>query len=527
MRFFPDVEPLEHRYWLYPTRRQAIVVRFAPSPTGFLHIWHIYTALVNYLYSLQSPNSAFILRIEDTDSKRFVEWSIDQIISTLEVFWFTVTENMILWWNYGPYIQSQRTDIYASFAADLVNNDHAYLCFLSEQEIQDIRTQQEQRWLVPWIYAWYSPRRDASDEKIQAALASSIPYVIRRKSKRKNEKVTVNDIIKWECIVWARETDSVLIKADRMPVYHLAAMVDDILMWVTHVIRSDERFASVPLHQDLYDAWWKIPPARMHISPLMKIDDGKRRKLSKRHDPEANVYELLSQWFPPTWLIHFLCTIIDSRFEQRNIWKKSYTDFEFNFDAMSPSGAVVDMAKVYNICQHYFYELTSEEIYDQTIQWIDNHASDYQWFFDKKEYFVRVINIERDTIDPKRFSTYRDCLEHMKLFHDELYNRDHESNLNAIDAQEFSDEYGKHFDLSVSKEERFAQLKMVGKKLWYAETNAEYKTWTYKWKVWDCAMFLRIALFGSTKTPDLYESMCILWKQKVLDRLHTYVGKIS
>lgn len=542
---YPDVSssltPLKQQY---PDRdSNKMVVRFAPSPTGMLHLWAVYTCMIN---SLIDPDQerVFILRIEDTDQKRLVEGSIDTIISGLQYFGVEFDEGPLTSvasgyesvGKYGPYIQSQRQEIYNIVAKHLIEQWQAYPCFLTPEEIDAIRKGQELQNKLPGVYGAYSTYRHTSEDDIASLIESGKSYVIRLKNPYGLwDKVGFYDLVKWDSSMWAPHQDTVLVKSDKIPVYHLAAMVDDWLMWVTHIIRADEWFASVPLHLYISSLFNPHPPQIAHPGPLLKLDGGNRRKLSKRKDPEADVHELLRQWYEPLALINYLANIINSGYE--DWWlataDANYHDYSFTMDKVSSSGAIVDMVKVAAVSQDTFARMSDEQIYDATLKWASNYHPEYVSILTYHVGIcIQAMGIERhEGKDPKRFITYQDVIDHCVLFIDSEFEKmsypEDWTSLTSDQVADFISAYRAALDLSVDKEAWFAQLKDIGGKLWYAATNGEFKAWWYIGKVWDLAMILRIALCKSARTPDLYETIQVMGLEKTVQRLEILSHYIS
>lgn len=520
----------------YPPRDpNQMVVRFAPSPTGMLHLWAVYTCMINTLLYPEADKK-FILRIEDTDQKRLVEGSIDLIISGLAYFGIEFDEGPLSKsgdsyesvGDHGPYIQTQRQGIYDAVVKYLIEQWHAYPCFLTEEENAQIRKDQELQNKLPGIYGAYSTYRHTNTEDIISLIESGKPYVIRlRNTYGLGDKVSFHDLVKWDSSMWAPHQDTVLVKSNGIPVYHLAAMVDDWLMWVSHVIRADEWFASVPLHLYISSLFNPNPPHFAHLGPLLKLDGGNRRKLSKRSDPEADVHELLRQWYEPLALINYLANIINSWYEDR--WMEDttrhYRDYPFTMDKVNSAGAIVDIVKIHSVSQETFGRMSDEQIYDKSIKRCSSYnTAALNMMQTNKDMCIQVIGIERhEGNDPKRFITYQDVVDHCQLFIDSEFDKMEYpaewTSLTSDQVSEFVNAYTSQINLSQTKENWFAQLKEIGTTLWYAASNGEFKAWWYIGKVGDLAMILRVALCKSPRTPDLYETMQVMGVETVKSRL--------
>lgn len=520
----------------YPDREtDQMVVRFSPSPTGMLHLGAVYMCMINTLVDPQTPRT-FILRIEDTDQKRLVEGAIDLIIDGLKYFEIEFNEWPLIktnnWYesvgNYWPYIQTQRRKSYDIVAKYLIEHDHAYPCFLTEDEVEQIRKSQELQNKLPGIYGAYSTYRHTSDDDIIWLIEGKTPYVIRLKNKYWLwDKVSFHDLVKWDSTMWAPHQDTVLVKSDWIPVYHLAAMVDDWLMWVTHIIRADEWFSSIPLHLYISSLFNPHPPKMAHPWPLLKLDAGNRRKLSKRKDPEADVHALLADGYDVEAIINYLANIANSGYEDWWLEDNSryYRDYPFTMDKINSAGAIVDMIKVGAVSQDTFGRMSDKQIYDKAVKRCQSYNTEaLDIMKSNKDICLQAISIERhEGNDPKRFITYQDVVNHCRLFIDSEFDMMEYpaewTSLTSDQVSEFINTYVPLIELSQTKEAWFDQLKQIWWKLGYAASNGEFKAWWYVGKVGDLAMILRIALCKSNRTPDLYETMQVMGVERVKNRL--------
>ncbi len=533
---FPDVkETIQDLEKKYPPRKNSICSRIAPSPTGFMHIGNFFSGFVSWKFAKQNGGTFFV-RIEDTDQKRLIPEAMDLIISTLKNFGVTIDEGPI-WENnaeigqYWPYIQSHRKYIYNIFAKYLLENWLAYPCRMTPEELDTIREQQTKTKVTPGIYGNYSVRRNKTPEEILAKLQSNKDFVIRFRSPGEvNKRIVFEDAIKGKIETIDNCNDIVLIKSDGLPTYHLAHIADDHLMRVSHVIRGEERLASVPLHIQLFTAFWLPYPKYCHVAPLCKMDEeGNKRKLSKRKDPESNVEYFFESWYAAQGIIEYLINIIDPNFEERQKAnpEKSYLDFEIHLDKMGKSGALFDFVKLQSVNNNYLSRISTDQLYDQSLAWALKYRPELAKLIQTDVPYVKAaMNIERHTEkDPKRFTTYADVETQLRFFFD-----DERTKLQATKPalpeictaevmKPFVDEYSKALNLSMSVEERFAQLKEVWKKYGFAWNNAEFKEWGYIWKIGDLAMFLRIQLCCAAQTPDLYSVMQVMGKERVMKRL--------
>lgn len=546
---FPDVqETIQDLEKKYPPRNNPICSRFAPSPTGFLHIGGIYSAFVSRKYAKQNKGT-FILRIEDTDQKREIEGTVDLIIDGMKTFGIQIDEGPLNnsefkiknaeWntsvdvWNYGPYTQSQRKWIYQVFAKYLLENGLAYPCRMTPEELETIRDQQTKTKVTPGIYGNYSVWRNKTPEEIVQQLQANKDFVLRfRSTGDATKRVVFEDAIKGRIDTIDNFNDIVLIKSDGLPTYHLAHIADDYLMRTSHVIRGEERLASVPLHIQLFSAFGLPHPQYCHLAPLLKLDNGNKRKLSKRHDPEADIWYFFENGYATQGIIEYLLTIVDPWFEERQIANpdKNYLDFEIKLEKMPKSGALFDLVKLQSVNNNYLSRISTDELYDQSL----TRAKKYKPELAKRmesdvEYVKAAMNIERHTEkDPKRFVTYTDIEHQLLFFFDDERTKLHgnietlkEGNVIADNdlMKKFVDEYVQVMDLDMSTEERFNQLKEIGKKYGFAGNNAEFKEGGCVGKIWDIAMFMRIQLCCAKQTPDLYSVMKVMGKERVIKRL--------
>ncbi|MFA7298791.1 MAG: glutamate--tRNA ligase [Candidatus Absconditabacterales bacterium] len=534
---FPEVtETIHNLEKKYPPRKNPICSRFAPSPTGFLHIGGIYSAFVSRKFAKQN-NGTFFLRIEDTDQKREIEGTVGLIIDGMKTFGIQIDEgpigdNSSDIGNYGPYTQSQRKHLYNIFAKYLLENGLAYPCWMTTEELESIRDQQTKTKVTPGIYGNYSIRRNKTPEEVLAKLQTSKEFVIRFRSPGAvGQRMVFEDVIKGKIETTDNYNDIVVIKGDALPTYHLAHIVDDFLMRTSHVIRGEERLASVPLHIQLFTAFGLQYPQYCHVAPLLKLDNGNKRKLSKRHDPEADIGFFFENGYAMQGIIEYLLTIVDPNFEERQKANsdKSYLDFEIHLDKMGKSGALFDLVKLQSVNNNYLSRISTDELYDQSLVRALKYKPELAKLMQNDvDYVKAAINIERHTAkDPKRFTTYADIETQLKFFFD-----DERTNLQinkptlpeictAEVMKPFVEEYSQAMNLDMTVEEWFAQLKEIGKKYGFAGNNGEFKEGGYIGKIGDLAMFLRIQLCCAAQTPDLYSVMQVMGKERVVRRLGT------
>lgn len=548
---FPDVDQtiadLEKKY---PPRTNATCSRFAPSPTGFLHIGLVFSALVSWRF-VQQYNWTFILRIEDTDQKRKIDGAVESLLNSMKTFWITIDE-WNLWanwedvWNYWPYTQSERKELYHIFAKELVAKWLAYPCWMTNEEIDNIRDQQQKSKIMPWIYGNYSVYRNIDVDWLIQKVKENPDYIVRFRSHwNTQKKIVFEDVLRWKVNMWDNYNDIVLIKSDGLPTYHLAHIVDDYLMRVSHIIRAEEWLTSVPLHLQLFEAFNLPAPKYCHLAQILKIDEetGKKRKISKRKDPEADVEYFFQNAYSTQWILDYLYTIMDSGFEE---WQKanpdkSFLDRDFVLENMNKSGALFDLTKMESVNNEYLSRISTEQLFNETIEWAEKYDTELANLMKEDvDYTKSALDIERHTPkDPKRFTTFKDVDTQLRFFFDSEYEKLIESvklKIKSWDEEfqkftefdmwivsSFLDEYLWVLDLDLTVEEWFSQLKEIWKKHWFAWNNAEFKEWGYIWKVWDLAMIIRVWLCASTKTPDLFSVMKVMGKDRIEKRLKEFM----
>ena len=534
---FPDVKEISYYEEKYPERdlpEGAIVTRFAPSPTGFVHIGGLYQALVARTVAEQT-GGVFFLRVEDTDQKREVENGVTGIVNSLKDFDMAPDEGMISdteeIGNYGPYKQSLRKEIYQAYAKYMLEQGKAYPCFCTPEDLDEIRSKQESAKLRTGYYGVWAKCRNLSVEEMAEKIKAGEPYIIRFKSPgREDRKIKHKDVIKGNVDFPENDQDIVIIKADGLPTYHFAHAVDDHLMHTTHVIRSDEWLSSVPLHLQLFHELGFKAPKYAHISPIMKNDNGGKRKLSKRKDPEAAVSYYKEQGVPTDAVKEYLLNIANSTFEN---WRRANPDkkieeFDFQLNKMSVSGALFDMVKLLDIGKTVISKMTAEDVYENALEWAKEYNSELETLLQDKEYALKVFGIERGNKKPRKdIAKWSDVKENIDYMYDsEFYNNAQEYPYQPAisdkeDISKILDLYiEKYYDENDDKQTWFDKIKEVAGKMGYAKEVKEFKAnpGMYKAHVGDVSTVLRIALTGRTNTPDMYEIMQVLGKESIIKR---------
>ena len=533
---FPDAKDISYYEEKYPERNLpegAVVSRFAPSPTGFVHIGGLYQALVAKEMT-KKTSGVFFLRVEDTDQKREVENGVTGIVNSLKDFDILPDEGMVTETeekgNYGPYKQSLRKDIYQAYAKYMLEQGKAYPCFCTPEELEETRKKQETAKVRTGYYGVWAKCRNLSLEEMAEKIKNGEKYIIRFKSPgREDRKIKHHDLIKGNVDFPENDQDIVIIKADGLPTYHFAHAVDDHLMRTTLVIRSDEWLSSVPLHLQLFHELGFKAPKYAHISPIMKNDNGNKRKLSKRKDPEAAVSYYKEEGIPVNAVKEYLLNIANSTFEN---WRRANPDkaldeFDFQLNKMSVSGALFDMVKLLDIGKTVISRMTAEEVYENSLKWAKEYDKELEKVLEDKEYALKVFGIERGNKKPRKdIAKWSDVMYNIEYMYDNLfYNKNIEYPYQVINDKEDINKIlrlyiDKYYNENDDKQMWFDRIKELAGELGYAKEVKEFKANpdAYKAHVGDVSTVLRVALTGRTNTPDMYEIMQVLGKDSITKR---------
>ena len=536
---FNDVDKSTEYYEeFFPVRQLpegARVTRFAPSPTGYLHFGGLYAGFASKL-TADTTGGVFILRIEDTDKKREVEDGVTGIVTGLEAFGVAPDEGVtgfnVEKGSYGPYTQSHRREIYRAFAKKLMEEGKAYPCFCTPEDLDDIRAKQENE-DIKGYYGAYAKCRDLSDEEIIEKFNAGIPYTVRLRSTGDiSRKIKYEDMIKGKIEMSENVNDVVVLKADGIPTYHFAHAVDDHLMRTTHVVRGDEWIASVPVHIELFRALGNKPLKYAHIAPIMKEENGGKRKLSKRKDPEANVSYYIEKGYPEAAVKEYMLTILNSNFEE---WRKAnktedISKFPFNLKKMSVSGALFDMVKFNDVSKNVISVMTASQVYNLVSTWAkDYNEKLYNLFVADSEKATAILNIDRDNPKPRKdIACWEEVQNYVSFFYNEIYDADYTlpENINPEDAIEILTKYKDVYSKDDSKEEWFNRIKELCADCGFTPNVKEYKQNpdAFKGHVGDVSTVIRIAITSRTNTPDLYYILQILGVDEVMRRLDNAIN---
>ena len=531
---FSDVDKSTEYYEeLYPVRdlpEGARVTRFAPSPTGYLHFGGLYAGFASKL-TADTTGGVFMLRIEDTDKKREVEDGVTGIVTGLEAFGVAPDEGVtgfnVEKGSYGPYTQSHRREIYRAFAKKLMEEGKAYPCFCTPEDLDEIRAKQENE-DIKGYYGSYAKCRDLTDEEIIEKVNAGVPYTVRLRSTGDiSRKIKYEDMIKGKIEMSENVNDVVVLKADGIPTYHFAHAVDDHLMRTTHVVRGDEWIASVPVHIELFRALGNKPLKYAHIAPIMKEENGGKRKLSKRKDPEANVSYYIEKGYPEAAVKEYMLTILNSNFEE---WRKAnktedISKFPFNLKKMSVSGALFDMVKFNDVSKNVISVMTAKEVYKLVTDWaMDYNEVLYALLSEDKEKATAIFNIDRDNPKPRKdIACWEEVENYVSFFYNEIYDADYTlpEHLNKEDAIEILTKYKDVYSKDDTKEEWFNKIKELCSDCGFTPNVKEYKQNpdAFKGHVGDVSTVIRIAITSRTNTPDLYYILQILGTDEVMRRI--------
>lgn len=528
----------------YPKRNLkegARVTRYAPSPTGFQHIGGVFSALINERIASQS-GGVFYLRIEDTDQKREVEGAIEDTIATMHNFGLDFSEGMTgqdsSKGEYGPYKQSERADIYNTFAKDLLLKGLAYPDFCTPEELAELRERQMANKITPGYYGEYAKFRNITEEEALSRIENGEKYIIRLKSPGNPEKrIEFHDLIKGDISFPENNQDVVLIKGDGLPTYHFAHAIDDYLMRTTDVIRGEEWLSSLPIHVQLFEVLGFEAPRYAHIPVIMKQDGGSKRKLSKRKDAEAAVSYYKEVGFPVVSVIEYLLNIVNSTYEE---WraenpKVDYHEFEVHLEKMGKSGALFDLVKLNDVAKDCIAAMKAEDVYNQYIAWAKEFDEEMYKLVSSNEAMAKeIFNIDKEGPKPRKdFAKWDEVKTKIFYFFDELFHKETAEQIELPKgmtleaAKEVVETYKKEFNFNVESQEAwFEDLKEIGIRLGYCANRKDFKANPdqYKGMISDVAGAVRAALTHRTNSPDIYTIMQIIGEENTISRFEKFLS---
>ena len=537
---FGDVDKTPEYYEsLYPERQLpegARVTRLAPSPTGYLHIGGLFMGLINRRM-VDANGGVFFLRIEDTDSKREVDGGVEAIVTGLHDFGIIIDEGFVdndtERGNYGPYRQSQRAEIYHCFAKKLMAEGLAYPCFCTEECLADVRAKQEAEKERTGYYGKYAACRQLPFDEVKRRIDAGEKFVVRLRSPGKPDgRITFDDGIKGKIELPENDEDFVLLKSDGIPTYHFAHAVDDHLMRTTHIIRGDEWIASVPKHIQLFRLLGFKVPKYNHAAPIMKEDNGGKRKLSKRKDPEAAVSYYAEQGYPADSVTEYLLTIANSDYED---WRRAnpdlpHTEFKLNIKKMSASGALFDIAKLNDVSKNVISRMSAEHVYDLLLGWARQYDSQFAELLGRDADFARgIFAIDRGGKKPRKdIAKWSEAKDYCQYFFDELYRADYTlpEHISAADAVTILRAYKAVYNPDDERDQWFDKIKSICPSANFCPEVKTYKADpdSYRGHSGDAATIIRIALTGRMNTPDLCAIMRLLGTERVNARIDSAIN---
>ena len=545
---FPNIDKTPEYYEeMYPKRNLpegAKVTRLGPSPTGFIHLGNLYGAFVDERLAHQSEG-VFFLRIEDTDDKREVEGAVEIIINSLRFFGINFDEGATMEGDkgaYGDYTQSHRGPIYQCFAKKLVEEGKAYPCFLTEEEIAEIREQQQAIKANPGIYGKWARSRELSYEEIEAKINAGEKFVVRLKSdgnldlpEEQIRRIKVQDAIRGTLDMPENDQDTVILKQTGIPTYHFAHVVDDHLMRTTHVVRGAEWLPSLPIHVELFEKLGWETPIYCHTAQLMKLDEeGNKRKLSKRLDPELSLDYYRKEGYHPAAVREYLLTILNSNFEE---WRIANPDadieeFQFTTEKMSNSGALFDLNKLNDVSKEVLLKISASDLYDFLKAWAEEFRPEdegVKTMLSDRAYLEKILDIGRHAErNPRKDHIYADqMVKNLSYFFDETFEIEDEMPqevVNAGDVSTIIEKYLETYDHTDDNETWFNKIRAITDELGYAVKPKDYKKHPeeYKGHVGHVSTVIRVALMGRQQSPDIWEIQQILGEERTRARLEKF-----
>lgn len=531
---FPNIDKTPEFFEnLYPPRNLpegARVTRLGPSPTGFIHLGNLFGAITDERLAHQS-GGVFYLRIEDTDNKREVKGAVDVVINTLRYFGVEFDEGALSdgeKGEYGPYRQRQRAEIYQTFAKWLVEEGKAYPCFCTEDELSKMREKQTELKANFGYYGSWAVHRNITVEEAEKNINEGKPFVLRfRAPEFKGDTFTIEDGIRGTLTMPQNEQDVVLLKSDGIPTYHFAHVVDDHLMHTTHVVRGEEWLATLPIHVQLFEAMGWQAPVYCHTAQLMKIDNGVKRKLSKRKDPELSLDYYKSEGYIPGAVWEYMMTVLNSNFEEWRLANPTapVSEFEFTTQKMGISGSLFDIDKLNDVSKNYLSTLDTETVYKYITDWAKECDEEYYNLLTRdKEFSLGMIAIGRGGDKPRKdISHWKQSKEFYSFFFDELFEREDSfpENVSREDCRAILKKYIETYDHNDDQSVWFDKIRTFGEELGFAPKPKLFKQQpeNFKGHVGDVSSVIRVALTGRTNSPDIWCIQQVLGNERTLERI--------
>ena len=526
---------------MYPPRNLpegAKVTRIAPSPTGFMHLGNLFSAIVSERLAHQS-GGVFFLRIEDTDLKRAVEGGVETIIRVFNHYGLNFDEGATIEGDngaYGPYRQRQRAKIYQTFAKVLVEQGMAYPCFCTEEELTAMREKQQEMKINFGYYGQWAKCRDLTLEEIEENIQAGKPYVLRFRSPGDpNKRFVHRDLVKGDIELPENDQDIVLLKSDGIPTYHFAHIIDDHFMGTTHVVRGEEWLATLNIHLQLFRTMgWKAPKYA-HTAQLMKMDGGSKRKLSKRKDPELALDFYNAEGYPVPSVLEYLMTLLNSNFEDWRLANPTAPmgDFQFTTKKMGNSGSLFDIDKLKDVSKNTISVMSADQVYDEVTAWAkDFDPQLYTLLTADQQKAKAIFAIGRGGAKPRKdIAIWSEVKDYVAFFYEELFTAasEYPENVSTQDALDILTQYRSLYSPADDGETWFNKVRELGESLGFAAKPKDYKKNPdqYKGHVGDVSQVIRLAITGRTNSPDLCSVMQILGEEVCQQRLAQAIELLS
>ena len=530
-----SLEDLENRYPERELKEGMKVTRFAPSPTGFLHTGSLFTSLVASKIA-KDTNGIFYTRLEDTDTKREIEGSDKLLLRQLKEFDIIPNEGYLGDCEegiYGPYVQSKRKTIYETVIKELLIRGDAYPCFLTETELTELREEQTKNKEITGVYGKYAKYRDLAPETAIEYIKEGKPFVIRFKSRGNHlNKIKVHDEIRGDLLLTENDQDIVIFKGDGLPTYHFAHICDDHFMHTNLVTRGEEWLPSLPIHIEMFKVLGFKAPKYAHLPVIMKLDNGNKRKLSKRKDPEASVDFFLKEGYEPKALLVYLMTIANSNYEDFIVQTKDYdlNHFKFSLKKMSLDGALFDNDKLIFYSKEILSKMTKEEIGSKSYEYAKKYDEKLLKFIEKDySKYLEILNIEREKKNPRKdYAKYSDIDPVISFFDQDEFNKlvedntlEFNQNISKEIVSKFLNSYLGNYALENDENTWFQNVKAISGEFGFCGDNKLYKQdpSAYVGNVNDACEILRVTLVGRKVTPNLFAIMKILGEEEITRRI--------
>jgi glutamyl-tRNA synthetase len=533
-RLFPKdlmtIAELEQKYPQRVLSEDAIVTRFCPSPTGFMHIGGVYIANIAKNLARHS-NGNYFIRIEDTDQNRKVDDFEDHFNKTFDYFGIESDESdeKSSW---GPYTQSHREEIYLSCIKDLMKKGKAYPCFCTKETLEEQTNKQREAKVDMGYYGPWATCRNLSAEEVNRKLDAGESYVIRFRSEGVSRTIEFNDEIRGNLKMNDNINDVVILKSSAselpLPTYHMAHAVDDHLMRVNLVLRAEEWLPSVPIHLQLFDSLGFDRIKYAHIAPLMKLDGSSKRKLSKRKDPEASVGYYMEQGYPSKAVLVYLKGLANSRLA--DMPAEECLAEAIHVKELPKAGALMDMEKLNDISSNYVGTLSAEQIREAAYNWAKEHDADLvsmldaHWDFSLKAIDADRFNNGKIRKDLFRWSDFKMLYSFFIPERFELVTNAEDERLQGIKkevVQKLAAEFVANYEEGADNMEWFENIKQISTSANFAVNNKEYKAEPEKFSgnLQQATHILRVAITGRSSSPGLGEVCHILGKDEVVRRV--------